>query len=165
MRPRSVFLVRHGQSAANIGGLSIPNPVIPLTDAGRQQAMGLAERLPAQPPRVLASPFLRAMDTAKPYAQRTGQAIEGEPLLHEFDMIDHALIAGMDHVQRRPVSEAYWEAADPDKRMGDEAERSGLLRAGFRRSWPTGSLPCRMAQCALGMAFGLPWRFGSCWAF
>ena len=100
----------------------MPHAIIPLTALGRQQAIDLVERLPAAPARVLASSFVRAMDTAKPYAERSDVSIELEPLLQEFDMIDPALIAGMDQVQRRPVADAFWQQADPDKRMGDQAE-------------------------------------------
>jgi broad specificity phosphatase PhoE len=119
---RSVFLVRHGESSSNAGGVTMPHAIIPLTALGRQQAIDLVERLPAAPARVLASSFVRAMDTAKPYAERSDVSIELEPLLQEFDMIDPALIAGMDQVQRRPVADAFWQQADPDKRMGDQAE-------------------------------------------
>lgn len=122
MTLRSVFLVRHGESSANAGGVTMPHALIPLTALGRQQAIDLVERLPAAPARVLASPFVRAMDTAKPYAERSEVSIELEPLLQEFDMIDPALIAGLDQAQRRPVADAYWQQADPDKRMGDQAE-------------------------------------------
>jgi alpha-ribazole phosphatase len=119
---RTVFLVRHGESASNAGGVTMPHALIPLTARGHQQAMDLGRMLPAAPTRVLASPFVRATDTAKPYANRTGRAIEPEPLLQEFDMIDPALIAGMDQAQRRPIADAFWQEADPDKRMGDKAE-------------------------------------------
>lgn len=100
----------------------MPHALIPLTALGRQQAIDLVADLPAPPSRVLASPFVRAMDTARPYAERSGKHIEAEPLLQEFDMIDPALIAGMDQAQRRPVADAYWLEADPDKRMGVLAE-------------------------------------------
>jgi alpha-ribazole phosphatase len=119
---RTIFLVRHGESSSNAGGVTMPHALIPLTALGHQQARNLAWHLPAAPALVLASPFVRATDTAKPYANRTGRAIEPEPLLQEFDMIDPALIAGMDQAQRRPVADAVWQAADPDKRMGDQAE-------------------------------------------
>lgn len=125
MTLRTVFLVRHGESSSNAGGVTMPHALIPLTALGRQQAIDLVERLPARPVhpvRVFASPFVRAMDTAKPYAERMGVSVELEPLLQEFDMIDPALIAGMDQAQRRPIADAFWQLADPDKRMGDQAE-------------------------------------------
>lgn len=119
---RRIFLVRHGESASNAGGITMPHALIPLTGVGRYQAMELVGCLPASPTRLLASPFLRAMDTARPYAERTGLAIEPEPLLQEFDMIDPALIAGMDQVQRRPIADAHWADGDPDKQLGIQAE-------------------------------------------
>jgi alpha-ribazole phosphatase len=119
---RTVFLVRHGESASNAGGVTMPHALIPLTALGHQQARDLAQLLPPAPTRVLASPFVRATDTARPYADRNSLTIEPEPLLQEFDMIDPALIAGMDQAQRRPVADAFWQEADPDKRMGDQAE-------------------------------------------
>lgn len=111
-----------GKAPPTPGGITVPHALIPLTALGQQQATGLASVLPHAPGRILASPFLRAVDTAEPYAHRTGKPVELEPLLQEFDMIDHALIAGMNQVQRRPVADAFWLAADPDKRMGDQAE-------------------------------------------
>ena len=122
MNLRTIFLVRHGESASNAGGLTLPHALIPLTSLGRQQATDLASVLPLTPSRLLASPFVRAVDTSEPYADRTGKPVELEPLLQEFDMIDPALIAGVNQAQRRPVTDAFWLEADPDKRMGDQAE-------------------------------------------
>ncbi len=119
---RSIYLVRHGESVSNAGGITMPHALIPLTEAGRKQAEALSARLPAQPPRILASPFIRALDTAEPYAKRRQVKIEQEPLLQEFDMIDPVLIAGMDQDQRRPIADAYWKEGDPAKQMGEQAE-------------------------------------------
>jgi len=85
---RSIYLVRHGESASNAGGSTMPHALIPLTEAGRNQADELSARRPAQPPRILASPFIRALDTAEPYAKRMQVKIEQVPLLQEFDMVD-----------------------------------------------------------------------------
>lgn len=130
---RSILLVRHGQSASNAGGITMAHALIPLTDLGRQQACDLANCLPASPPRILASPFLRAMDTARPYADRVGLPIEPEPLLQEFDMIDPALIAGMDQAQRRPIAHANWAEGDPDKQLGIHAESFRAFHGRVRR--------------------------------
>lgn len=100
----------------------MPHASIPLTDLGHIQARDLALQLPPEPARILASPFQRARDTALPYAERCDQVIQFEPLLQEFDMIDPALIAGMNQAERRPIADAFWQEADPDKRMGTHAE-------------------------------------------
>lgn len=54
-------------------------------------------------PRILASPFIRALDTADPYATRMQVKIEREPLLQEFDMVAPELIAGMDQALDQPA--------------------------------------------------------------
>lgn len=139
MSLRNVYFVRHGESQSNAGGITMPHADIPLTAAGRLQAIELADRLPARPARILASPFLRAVDTARPYAERTAVAVELRPLLHEFDMIDPALIAGMDQSQRRPISDGFWQQADPRAQLGENAE-SFTAFAGRVTSFMSGSL-------------------------
>jgi broad specificity phosphatase PhoE len=58
-----LFLVRHGQTAANAAGLLLGRADPPLTDLGRRQAEALATALP-EPDRLLSSPLRRARDTA-----------------------------------------------------------------------------------------------------
>ncbi|MDO5692714.1 MAG: histidine phosphatase family protein [Pseudomonadota bacterium] len=118
----TLTLVRHGQSLANAGGLTMPHADIPLTDEGHAQAAALARVLPGSPALVLTSPFLRAQQTATPYCERTGMAARVETLLQEFDAIDPALLQGMDGAQRRPIADAFWQASDAHARMGGAAE-------------------------------------------
>jgi broad specificity phosphatase PhoE len=119
---RTLTFVRHGQSLANAGGLTMPHADIPLTDEGHEQARRLAGLLPAQPALVLASPFLRARQTAIPYCERTGMPAQVQPLLQEFDAIDPNLLEGMNGAQRRPIADGFWQAGDAHARMGDTAE-------------------------------------------
>lgn len=119
---RTITFVRHGQSTANLGAVTVPHPDIPLTLLGQAQAQLLASSLPTQPALVLASPYLRARDTAQPYCQQWGMTARMEPLLHEMDAIAYEGIAGMDGEQRMAVAARYWEAADPDLRTGTEVE-------------------------------------------
>ncbi|WP_429002048.1 histidine phosphatase family protein [Xanthomonas sacchari] len=46
---RSIYLVRHGESVSNAGGITMPHALIPLTEAGRKQADTLYARLPTPP--------------------------------------------------------------------------------------------------------------------
>ena len=117
-----LYFVRHGESASNVGGVTMEHAAIPLTPRGVAQAAALAELLPAEPSRVLTSRFLRARDTARPFCERTGRQAEIHPLLHEFEMIDPALLAGMSGEQRRPIADAFWNRADPHERAGPRAE-------------------------------------------
>ena len=43
---KTLYLIRHAQSAANAGGTSLPDREIPLSAEGAQQAAELACRLP-----------------------------------------------------------------------------------------------------------------------
>ncbi len=118
----TIYFVRHGESTANVGGVTMPHADIPLSDLGRHQAKNLAEQFAVQPSCILVSKYLRTQQTAQPLSEKTQQAINVHPLLHEFSALGHSLIEGMTGVQRRPIAHAYWEASDPFMRMGDEAE-------------------------------------------
>jgi alpha-ribazole phosphatase len=122
MTTTRIYFVRHGESVSNAGGITMPHADIPLTKRGQEQAMAVADQLPAKPSRVLSSSFLRARETARPYCERVGIAVEVQPLLNEFSALDPAMLEGMNGAQRRPIANAYWAAADVAVRMGRQAE-------------------------------------------
>ncbi|MCG7656426.1 histidine phosphatase family protein [Wielerella bovis] len=43
---KTIYFIRHAQSLANAGGISLPERDIPLSDLGKQQAAELVFRLP-----------------------------------------------------------------------------------------------------------------------
>ena len=63
---KTLYLIRHAQSAANAGGISLPERKISLSELGKQQAAQLVFRLPENRP-VFASEMRRTRDTAAPY--------------------------------------------------------------------------------------------------
>jgi alpha-ribazole phosphatase len=119
---RTVTFVRHGQSLANAGGITVAHHAIPLTDLGRRQAEWLALALPGPAPQVLVSSFERAQDTAAPYLKRHGLSARTMDALREFESFDARLLAGMNGEQRRPVAEAYWAEGNPERINGEGAE-------------------------------------------
>lgn len=119
---KRILFVRHGESVANAGGVTMENAAIPLSDHGRRQAEAIAEWLPGNPALVLVSPMLRAQQTAAPYCRRHGVQPAIQPLLAEFSVICPTLIAGLSGDQRRPHVESYWAAANPNQRMGPGAD-------------------------------------------
>ncbi|MGI4869575.1 MAG: histidine phosphatase family protein [Janthinobacterium lividum] len=119
---KTLTFVRHGQSVANAGGITMAHDVIPLSPLGWAQAEKLAALLPAQPSAIFASAYLRAQETARPYSERVGVPVQIHPALHEFSNLDPALLAGLNGEQRQPHALAYWQAADPNQRMGEQAE-------------------------------------------
>ena len=64
-----LFLVRHGQTAANAAGLLLGRADPPLTALGRRQAVAIAGGLPT-PSLLVSSPLRRARDTAAAFGQR-----------------------------------------------------------------------------------------------
>ncbi|MDR1875117.1 MAG: histidine phosphatase family protein [Synergistaceae bacterium] len=117
-----VYFVRHGESVANAGGVTMDERLVPLNGTGLAQAASIAGRLRFKATEVLVSELIRTQQTAKPYCDRHGLTPAVHPLLNEMSVIDASLIQGMTGDERRPISEAYWAEADPDRRMGDRAD-------------------------------------------
>jgi broad specificity phosphatase PhoE len=66
MSGHQVVLVRHGQTEWSLSGQHAGNTEIPLTEAGRRQALALGDRLSGwRFERVLSSPLARALDTCR----------------------------------------------------------------------------------------------------
>lgn len=90
-RPLRLFVVRHGQVAANREFRYVGDRDDPLTELGRRQAGAIAEALASLRPggrplpvgRVLSSPRLRARDTAEAISAALGQQLEIDERLAE----------------------------------------------------------------------------------
>ncbi len=123
---KTITFVRHGQSVANAGGVTMAHDAIPLTPLGLRQASVLADALtkaPAlRPDKILVSTYRRAQQTAQPLCDQLGLRPEAHPLLHEFSTLDSAKMVGLNGEQRWPYVQAYWQAADPQWRDGESAE-------------------------------------------
>src|SRR5665213_1853928 len=122
MIQRTLYLIRHGQSQANVGGITLENPVVPLTELGELQARALAPLLPASTVTIWSSPFKRALDTAAPYCARLGQSPQLLDDLREFETIDTLQMRGTSTAEREAVVARYWLTSDPDLRSGPAAE-------------------------------------------
>ena len=151
-----IYCVRHGQSTANAGGVTMEHAAIPLSQLGIAQAEALAGLLDAEPSRVLVSSYVRALQTAAPYCARVHCQAEVHPLLHEFSALDADQLQGMMGGQRRPLADAYWASADPQLRAGPKAEtfaefsaRVDAFVVGLAR------LPDRSVLVGHGIWFGL----------
>ncbi len=121
------MLIRHGQSAANVGLWKGDFAEIPLTELGWEQARSLAARWDFVPGRIVMSPFLRARQTAEPTIARFPDVpVETWPI-HEFTYWDMANWDGsMPELELEEV-ERFWRVADPVHRKGGTAESFGEL--------------------------------------
>ncbi len=122
----TIYFIRHGQSTANAGGISVDNRSIPLSNLGLIQAERLAKKqlclLPLPPTTVYTSSYLRTQQTAAPYCQVAKISSVVHPIFHEFTNIDPLLLQGMTGDERWPFIKAYWDKADPCLREGVHAE-------------------------------------------
>lgn len=153
----TVYFVRHGQSLANAGGVTMAHHEIPLTQTGRSQASALAALLPSAAPYVCVSPFERALHTAAPYCNRYEIKANTMAELREFETIDPDMLAGMTGKERGPIADAYWAQAEVGKRMGKHAETFAEFArrvADFRRQH-LDSLPDGTIVFGHGMWLGL----------
>ena len=151
-----LYLVRHGQSTANAGGLTMAHAAIPLSPLGVAQAEGLAGLLDAEPSRILVSSYTRALKTAAPYCARVHRPAEVHPLLHEFSALDADQLQGMMGAQRRPLADAYWATADTQLRTGPKAETFAEFNARVDAFVPElARLPDRSVLFGHGTWFGL----------
>ena len=147
MSHSTVYLIRHGQSQANVGGITLENHVVPLTELGELQARTLAALLPATTAAIWSSPFKRALDTAAPYCARVGQSPAIHDDLREFETVDTLQLRGTPSAEREAVVARYWLESDPDRRSGPAAEtfrefheRVARVRTQFLPSLADGTL-------------------------
>ncbi|UJF23705.1 histidine phosphatase family protein [Suttonella sp. R2A3] len=118
----AIYIIRHAESTTNIGELSRPNPVVPLTTKGREQARKLAERLTIEPSEVIVSEFIRTRQTAQPWLDKLGLDAREDGLINEFNMLGYSMVEGMTGEQRRPIASRYWRKADLNARCGEDGE-------------------------------------------
>ena len=83
-KPTRIILVRHGQTELNLAGKLSGQTETALTELGQKQAQGVAKMLAEKKiDKIYASPYSRAVDTAKPLADSCGMEIETLPGLME----------------------------------------------------------------------------------
>ncbi len=129
-RPGDVYLIRHGQSTANLTGARVYDP--PLTDHGHAQAAALARALRARGVRaVLSSPLVRALETAAPVAAAAAAPLHVWADLVEFNRWDAYTTRSAADVRRR-FPQAQLEGGFPEEGArfpGPEPAAAGWARA------------------------------------
>lgn len=109
------FLIRHGESWANVGLATTDPRNIALTPRGHEQARQIAAFLKDYTPLnlLVTSAYVRTQQTAAP----TQVAFSNVPLeeweVHEFTYLSSIHSEHSTSEQRRPLVDAYWEQCDP----------------------------------------------------
>ena len=109
----TLFLVRHGRTAANASGLLLGRLDPPLDDEGERQAAAVGDAIhgeAARGSRVISSPLVRCRTTAAAIAERLGLDVEVDERWIELDYGE------LDGVPLRDVPPDLWERwrADPE---------------------------------------------------
>ncbi len=113
MPAHTATLVRHGQTASSARLAYSGRSDIPLTDTGREQARQAAQQLAeAGVDAVIASPLIRARDTAQAIADAAGAELTVDERLTE---VDYGPFEGLDRAGARDLIGAAFDAwrADP----------------------------------------------------
>jgi broad specificity phosphatase PhoE len=120
-----IVLVRHGPTEWSVSGRHTGATDIPLTDAGRETAALLRERLARYEfTTVLVSPLRRARDTAE--LAGLGDRAQVEPDLREYDYGDYEGLTTHEIREQRP-GWYLWRDGVPDgetpEEVGERADR------------------------------------------
>ena len=115
--PLRLFLIRHGETAANKEMRYLGSRDDPLSDRGVQQAGQLAHSFEALPvAAVLSSPLRRALDTATPIAQRRGLEVRQDARLREGSFGDWEGLSRQEVLRRSEGDAALLRAWEDDPR-------------------------------------------------
>ena len=104
-QPFHITLLRHGESVGNAESRWQGQADFPLTEVGRAQAHALAERWKADIAKfdlVIASPLLRARETAEIIAQDMNVRLEFDPIWMERDNGEYAGLTPTEARQKIP---------------------------------------------------------------
>jgi broad specificity phosphatase PhoE len=105
-----IFLIRHGQSEGNAGGIVQGRLDFGLTEYGRMQAERVACRLESEGvQRLVSSPLKRSWQTAEIMASRLGLEIEPEPDIQEYDVGAISGLTAAEIRERFPEVISAWQ--------------------------------------------------------
>jgi ribonuclease H / adenosylcobalamin/alpha-ribazole phosphatase len=128
--PKRVYLIRHGETDGSAAGRLLGSTDVPLTARGMRQVERLAVLLP---PALLAtgtstwcvaSPLLRAQQTAQAVTGPTGLAFSTDPDLSEMDFGAWEGLTSAEVEERYPGRQSEW-AAPTEETTFPEGENLG----------------------------------------
>jgi ribonuclease H / adenosylcobalamin/alpha-ribazole phosphatase len=133
-----VYIIRHGQSYNTHPAPGETDPVNPpLTPVGREEARRLSRRLaPLGLSRIVASPMLRTVETARILASSLGLSAEVQPGIQEFrETAGYPCWGGRELAARFPDLVISPDLDPDDWTYGSETRRSAVTRAEAFLAW------------------------------
>jgi probable phosphoglycerate mutase len=119
--PRTLVLLRHGETDWNAEGRAQGHADVPLNDVGRAQAATVAPVLAAfRPARLWSSDLARARQTAEYVAAATGLTVEPDARLREYDMGARSGLTLAELATAFPEEYAAWLAGRSTPRVAGE---------------------------------------------
>lgn len=124
----NVWFIRHAQSQANAGERTADPALIELTTLGREQGTHVASLFGRTPDLLVASPYLRARQTAQFVADKyTEVPMETWPV-QEFTYLNRQRCLNTTLAERIPMAREYWDRNDPHYVDGEGTESyAGLM--------------------------------------
>ena len=118
----NIWFIRHAQSQANAGERTADPALIELTAMGREQGSHLTDLFSRAPDLLVASPYLRARQTAQFVADKHPQVpLEIWPV-QEFTYLDRQRCLNTTLAERIPMAREYWDRNDPNYVDGEGPE-------------------------------------------
>ncbi len=110
------FLVRHGRTDGNVRRILVGRTDIPLDELGVQQAAAVATYFSGQhrPDVIVASPLIRAQNTAKAISELLGIPIETEPEIAELNFGHYEGWSWADLLEKEPEFSSQFSDFDLD---------------------------------------------------
>ena len=125
---KKTFLVRHGQSTANIGEPSANPGAAVLSETGHMQARELAENFNKKPDLIVVSSYIRTMMTAMPLIHKFPKvSVETWEDVREFTPWSYKFYSGASFAQKELFKKEYFEKNDLDFVHGEGAESFNQL--------------------------------------
>ena len=126
----TLYLIRHGESMANVGGPVMPDKQVGLTERGLEQALSLTERLShVHASTIYTSELQRTQQTAAPLCEQWELLPQVLPCLNELCNLEFARIANVSVDERRRMAQAYWALGDVHHRDGPTADSFAMFAA------------------------------------
>lgn len=118
----NIWLIRHGECHSNIGEKTTHPATSTLTETGILQSECVADYIDFQPDIIIHSPYLRALQSAKPTINKFPEVTIDEWPVQEFIYLPHEKYLNTTQADRRSAVDEYWQQCDPQQKNFEEAE-------------------------------------------